>query len=154
MWQELLMFKRLEIISEDPWRKQPLNCTKCERSFSTSDEVSWRKSNWREAIQLPKLWQEFFRIKRLEVPLERVGSFLFSRFLAVQVIGLSEILSFWEILGLSFRKILESDKFVKISSKTSISWEFWTSEPKLPEFPISWVCALKSLSLSFWDLEI
>ena len=35
-----------------------------------SGENSWRESHSREAIQLHKVWQEIFRIKRLEVPLE------------------------------------------------------------------------------------
>ena len=54
------------------------------------------------------------------------------------------------------------DKFVKISSKTSIFMgilNFWAKiAPRVSDFlsfwtKNSWVCALKTLSLSFWDLE-
>ena len=71
VWQEIFMIKRLEVQSEDPWRKQPLKCNKCDRSFSTSGEDSWRESHWREAIQLHKVGQELLRIKILKkVPSE------------------------------------------------------------------------------------
>ena len=76
--------------------EKPFNCTKCGKSFSgskylkkyhqrihegsnhwsapkvtgASGENSWRESHSREAIQLHKVWQEIFRIKRLEVPSE------------------------------------------------------------------------------------
>ena len=58
VWQEIFMIKRLEVQSEDPWRKQPLKCNKCDRSFSTSGEDWWRESHWREAIQLHKDQQD------------------------------------------------------------------------------------------------
>ena len=58
--------KRLEVPSEDPWRKQPLKCNKCDSSFSTSGEDSWRELHWREAIQLHKVWQELLKIKILK----------------------------------------------------------------------------------------
>ena len=51
-------------------KKKPLQCTKYYRSFYKSNELTWRESHWREAIQLHKVWQELLRIKILKVPSE------------------------------------------------------------------------------------